>query len=120
MKVTIEPEALLKMISVARVKAPEQKRSNTRLCFSACDGMAYVEANKLIAGVAAMVEKGGACRVPLVKFADVLATYPPNKTIVIEVDKRGLHIGGFTMPVTAYTAVATLHNPTNRKRPAKY
>ncbi len=106
MKATVHLESLLTMIGLVRVKAPGQKRGDERLRLSVCNGMVYVEANQFVCGVESLVLEDGACNVPLVKFAKVLATYKPKKVLIIEADERGLRIGGFSMPVRAYTPAA--------------
>ncbi len=106
MNFTIHLNSLCDMIAMLGGKSAGQKRADSYLRLSACDGMVFVAANQVVCGVEALVLEDGSCSLPRVKFGKILATYAPKNVISIEADRAGLRIGGFSMRTRRYEETA--------------
>jgi hypothetical protein len=103
MKFTVERLALIRMVEQLAGRPAGQKRSDHIMRLYACQARVFVEANRVLAGVEALVLEDGACKVPRIRFLKVLRTFHPKKNLTIEVDASGLTIGGFTMGVSCFS-----------------
>lgn len=107
MKFTIELKPFTKMVETVSKKMPGQKKAEAQMRLFACAARVFVESNQVVAGVETLVFEDGTCLLPRVPFREVLKTFRGRKNLTVEVDPKGLHIGGFSMRVTEFGWYAT-------------
>src|SRR5437016_2468073 len=102
MKFTIERAALVKMVEQVRVKLSGREKDQP-LKLWACCARVFVTSGGIVAGREALVFEDGECLVPGKHFSRILKSYRGKKNLTIDVDEKGLRIGGFSMSVRGYS-----------------
>jgi len=107
MKFTLELPALIRMVQQVGKKMPGQKRADVSLRLYACAARVFVESNKTVAGMEALVLEEGGCTLSREAFLKLLKSYAPEPHITIEADERTVRFGSTTLNYAAYSPTAT-------------
>lgn len=108
MRFTIERLALVKMVERLkgerlRDERGRMKRDEGELQLTACGAMVFVEANGVTGGCEAMVMDEGTCRLPRVRFLEVLKSFAPKQNLHCGANDERLRVERFEIRMRGYS-----------------
>ncbi len=106
MRVTVEPEPLIGIVTMLDEQERQQKNAVSALQLSASAGKVCIESKNTAAVTDAAVWEEGQCSVSRVKLLAALKAYRQRSSVTLKADALGLHLGGLSVPVSHYTSQA--------------
>jgi len=102
MRFTVEPEPLIKIVSMVGEWAPGRKNAGPPLRMVASAGRVRVESRREAAEIDAAVWEDGQCTLSQAKLLAALKPYREQTDVTIQGDERGLRVGERSMSVLSY------------------
>ena len=102
MRFTIEPEPLIKIVSMVGEWMPERKKADVVLSMVACAGRVRIESRNRAAEIDASVWEDGQCTLAQADLLEALKEYREETHVTIQADDHGLQVGERWMSVMRY------------------
>lgn len=102
MKFSSDLNSLLKALRAIARKHPSRAKRDAEVLIKASAGGVLFETNASSTFIAAQVAVAGTCLAPRDAVTRVLATYPRNVPLTIEVTDRKLRIGRLRIPISVH------------------
>jgi hypothetical protein len=108
MKFTIKPKPFITMVNMAGERRPKHKRGGTWVRLLACEDRVCLESGAQAMEAEALIWEEGQCRLSRTRLLQALKRHQGVDKLTIEVDERQLHLDRATIPVSQFSAQATL------------